>query len=429
MPAQTVKTPGRRGLGLRLLLPVLVLALALAGFAALRATRAKRPPVVVSEQAYLVQVMSAEPGTRIPELLLYGRVESPRTTALASGVTADVMQVPAREGVGVQSGDVLVRLDERDIRLRLDQRQADVDEAEAQIASEQTRFRADQQSLEMEKRVLDLSRAEVTRLESLQGRGLSSESLRDQARQALERNSMSVVQRQQVIDDHDARLASLQARLRRARAQRDQAALDLERTQVRAPFSGRVTRVEVSPGDRVASGTPLLEIFDRDAVELRVQIPSRQLPVIRRALQDGVPVGAVADVDGVPVALTLDRLAARADPASGGVDALFALARGHQRLTIGRIVPLLLSLPEQADLVALPLEALYGLDRVYVLDDGRMRGVSVERVGETRSGDQGARVLVRSPQLSGGDLIVVTQLPNAVSGLLVNVVEDTLGEP
>jgi RND family efflux transporter MFP subunit len=402
------------------LVPILVLVLAAAGFVALRATRAQRPPIVVEEKSYPVEVMAAEPTRRAPELQLYGRVESPRTTTLTAAVTADVMAVPAREGQRVDAEELLVRLDDRDIKYLLAQREADVSEVKAQIVSEHSRFRADQETLELEERVLGLSRSEVKRLESLQGRGLSSESLRDQARQALEVQAMAVIKRKQAIEDHDARLASLQARLARAQALRDQAALDLDRTEVTAPFVGRVTRVEVSPGDRVVAGSTLVEVFDSDAVELRAQIPSRQLPEVRPAVASNTQVVAVAKVDGQTVELELDRLAARADPASGGVDALFRVVSGGEHLTIGRIVPLALRLPARESLIALPYEALYGLDHVYIIEDQRMRRVNVDRVGETRSGRR-PQVLVRSANLPAGAEVIVTQLPNAVDGLLVEV--------
>ena len=47
----------------------------------------------------------------------------------------------------------------------------------------------------------------------------------------------------------------------------------------------------------------------------------------------------------------------------------------------------------------------------------------VERVGEMRTSEQGTRVLVRSDRLSPGTRVITTQLPNALDGLLVRVVE------
>ena len=75
------------------------------------------------------------------------------------------------------------------------------------------------------------------------------------------------------------------------------------------------------------------------------------------------------------------------------------------------------------DVLALPFEAIYGTDRIFVLDGERMRGVAVERAGETRAPDGRDRALLRAPSIDGEIEVVVTQLPNALDGLRVHVAE------
>lgn len=50
-----------------------------------------------------------------------------------------------------------------------------------------------------------------------------------------------------------------------------------------------------------------------------------------------------------------------------------------------------------------------------------MQGVTVERIGETRSAQGIREVLLRSLALTEGDDVVVTQLPHALEGLKVRV--------
>jgi hypothetical protein len=53
-----------------------------------------------------------------------------------------------------------------------------------------------------------------------------------------------------------------------------------------------------------------------------------------------------------------------------------------------------------------------------------MVGINVESLGG-RIGDDGKEMLlVRSPQLTAGDLIVTTHMPNAIDGLRVETVGD-----
>ena len=82
-----------------------------------------------------------------------------------------------------------------------------------------------------------------------------------------------------------------------------------------------------------------------------------------------------------------------------------------------------LALPAADDLIALPHEAVYGADRVYLVDtEKRLRPQYIERVGELRTDDGNSLLLIRAPEVPEGAEIVVTQLPNAIDGLLVRPV-------
>lgn len=337
-------------------------------------------------------------------------------------MSADVSEVPIREGNAVRRGQALVFLDDKELSLVLAQREAELREIEAGIATLRIRHDADLTALEHEERLLELSGREVARIGDLMRRDLGSKSQRDQAEQAVERQAMSVVSRRMAVDEFTSRISELKARRARVLAQRNQAQLDIDRTRVASPFLGRVTRVHVSPGDRVRPGEALVDVFDLSSVELRAQLPTRYLPQVREALAADLQLAASALVGGVRQTLFLDRLAATADSGTGGVDAFFAGIDDSSAAALGRVVRVVLTLPEVDDAVELPHEALYGLNRIYRLDGERMAAIDVERVGERRLPDGSATVLVRSSEIAAGDRIVATQLPNAVPGLRVRLV-------
>jgi hypothetical protein len=71
--------------------------------------------------------------------------------------------------------------------------------------------------------------------------------------------------------------------------------------------------------------------------------------------------------------------------------------------------------------IALPPAALYGTDRIYRVVDSRLESITVEHLGNRQSESGEHLVLVRSEKIVNNDLIITTQLPNAVSGMLVEV--------
>ncbi len=404
----------------RKLLPLLLLLVGAGGLAALALTRPQPEPLAPREKVWVVAVQPAAPQTLSPSLTLFARVDSPRAATLTAAVNADVLEVSALEGRPVAAGELLVRLDDRDARLSLAQREADVAELRAELASELRRHENDRAALKHELDLLELARRDVARAERLATRDLGSAARLDEARQAEARQALAVDSRRTAIAEHDSRTAALAARIARAEALVEVSQLDLERTRVRAPFDGRIAAVEVAPGDRVRPGDRLLDLFDASALELRAQVPTRYLRRLRESLDLDTPATAEARVDGRPVRSVLDRLGAEVERGRGGADALFKVLDAAQiPLELGRTVELTVLLPPVADVVPIPAEALYGTDRVYLLEDSRMRGITVERVGEHHDRGDGRRLLVKSPELTPGARIIATQLPNAVDGLKV----------
>lgn len=69
-------------------------------------------------------------------------------------------------------------------------------------------------------------------------------------------------------------------------------------------------------------------------------------------------------------------------------------------------------------LLALPVQSIYENDRIYEVRENR-RAIAIERVGEYQTESGEYRILVRSHELNAGQKIITTQLPKAISGLLV----------
>ena len=420
MHSESDNTSGAKVRLKRWWLPVVILSVAGAAAAALIATKAKPKPVAMAERAWLVSTTKANPSRYAPSLTLYGRIESLWSSELTAGVAADVLEVPVVEGELVAKGTILVRLDDRDERLELAQREAELKQAIARIETEKTRHQANMEALPREKSLLNLTRSEVIRLQDLVKKKVGAQSALDTSRQALDRQAIALSLRQQAVDDHPARMAEAEAERERAEALRDQARLDLERCEVRAPFNGRIARVLVSPGRRARVGDPLVSMYDTDELLVRAQLPSRHMPAIRASMGAGATLVAAGSIDGVPIRAQLRSLAGEAASGTGGVDGLFRVVAGGEQVNQGRFVRLELALPAQDGLIALPHESIYGTDRIYLVDEqNRMRAWQVARVGEVRLEGGRVRVLISAPDLPADARVVTTQLPNALDGLLV----------
>ncbi len=407
--------------------PKLILLGTLALVVLLISTRPSKEPQQRQERAWAVEVIKATPRSLSPTLALFGQVQSPQNAELSAGIEAVVMDMPVRDGVSVQQDELLLRLDDRDAKLTLQQTEADLQEAAAQQKFARIRIDRSKQAYSKEQEVLAITLQRTERAEQLFGEGLLSEADSETARENLARQQLAVNQAELNVEENAAKLTELEARMARISASRDAAAIDLERTFIRAPFAGIISDLRVSEGGRVRVGDPLMRLQNPDAIEIRAQLPSRIARSVTQRLQEDAAISAVIEVDGLQIDGELLRVSGQTTLGSGGVDSFIGIkpGQGLAGLRLGSTVSVSLELPAEPDVIAVPGEAIYGSDRLYKLEDNRMRMIEVERVGEREYSDGRTEVLVRTVQLDKNDSVIVTKLANAANGLLVEPSQDS----
>lgn len=408
----------------RLLLPVVILLIAVVIFIQLKNTKAEKPAITKIEKVWRVSSLPVVLENLQPELLVYGRLETPNQANMRAALVADVIDVQALEGQLVQKGQTLVKLDDRDIQLLIQQRQSEVTEVKSLIDSENSRFARDKKLLKQQVELLELSDQAVIRAQKLEKSKMTSRAVLDETIAAQKQQVLALQQLEYDITDHPARMSQLNARLSRMQALLSQAELDLSRTIIKAPFDGRVASLEVAVGDRIGSGEKLISVYELDTLEVRAQLPGRYIADVRLAVEQGKEVTATAIINNQQFVFKLDRFSGEVQRDSGGLDGLFRVEGDSRQLVIGTFVELRLSLSEQQSVISIPYDALYNLDKIYRIKDQRLQAVTIEKIGEYRFANDAIRLLIRSPELSDGDQILTTQLPNAIPGLRVEAVNE-----
>jgi RND family efflux transporter MFP subunit len=406
--------------------PLVIIGVAIGVAVILVLSRPDTPQRPRPERSWAVDLQDAKRQTLRPTLSLYGRVESPQDAELSAAVEAEVIQVLVQEGSTATADQVLLVLDGRDAELELMQREADVADSRAQLRLAERRLTRNREVLTSEQELLALAESNFARAQALFKDGLISQSDLDTTSEALKRQQLGLTQRQLTLEESEIGLVQLRARLTRASALRDQSKLKLERTQIRAPFSGVIADLMVSPGDRVRVGDGLLSIYNPDALEVRTQIPTRYVQAVRDALAAELAMPATVDADYAVLGARLLRVAGQTRQGTGGVDSFLGFTDIPDGIRLGMTVSVALDLPPEPDVIAVPAEAMSGRDRLYKVVDSRMQMITVDRVGEQQLADGTTRVLVRSAELADDDQVIVTKLSNAMDGLLVR---SATGEP
>jgi RND family efflux transporter MFP subunit len=195
-----------------------------------------------------------------------GAAEPMQRATLATRLLGTVVEVLVREGDAVAEGQVLARLDARDLAAKGAQVAASLAEAEA--------VRAD-------------ATAHAVRI-----RALFADSAATRAQ----------------LDAVETGLARADAGVRAARAAGAEVAAMTTYATIRAPFAGTISRRFVDPGSFAAPGTPIVSIEDASRLRVRVTAP----PDAAAGLRRGQSVAVV--IEGRPATARIEGVV----PAAGG---------------------------------------------------------------------------------------------------------------
>ena len=210
---------------------------------------------------------AAESGSVATVLNASGYVEPRRRATVAAKITGRVTEVLVDEGMVVEAGQVLARLDDADARRRTDATRADRDVARAALD-------------EIEVNLADAERR-LRRVRELHQDGVASEQDLDSANAAADALRAQLVVAQRNLDAAEARLAvGMQ---------------DLENYTIRAPFAGIAVSKEAQPGEMVApvfaGGGGISTIVDMTSLEIEVDVNESYIARVT----PGQPAEAVLD--------------------------------------------------------------------------------------------------------------------------------------
>jgi RND family efflux transporter MFP subunit len=233
----------------------------------------------------VVRVRTATPGTYAEMLSGYGQARALRRGEVAAEVPGIVTWISPRLEAGAAvtgprsddagnatGGEVLVRLDDRDLQRAAEDARARRAQAEASVTRAKASLSSIGKRLVVARRDLVTSQEEMRRIETLLKTDTATVSERDRQRleTALRERAVLDLEGQRDLSEADIRRA--EADEQSARAKERRAAQDLERTIIRSPYDGRIEARHVELGSRVAPGNVLFTIIDPSRVEVAVAL-------------------------------------------------------------------------------------------------------------------------------------------------------------
>lgn len=306
-----------------------------------------------------------------------GTVAPKREIDLVAEVSGRVVDVAAdiEDGAFFQQGKLLIQIDDRDYQAAYSSAQARLVSARRALAEEEGR------SSQAQREWRDLGDAKANDL----------------------------FLRKPQLAESESNLASADADLQIAK-------INLDRTKIRAPFDGRIRKLFVDVGQYVTVGTPIIDVYDISAAEVRLPLSDHQIAVLKlplgRATQNGPTARLWAKIGGKTY--EWDGIITRTDAtvdsqsrmyyAIAEVENPFDIAAGddHVPLMPGLFVSAEIAGKTLDDVLVLPRATLVRRNYVYTLDANH--SVVLESVSVLKKDDH--RVWLRADFENGTPIVL-----------------------
>jgi len=273
------------------------------------------------------------------QVSLVGTAEAIATSMVAAEVSGIVEYFPVKEGIAVKRGDLLVRLKDTDLRLRLKAAQA----AKAVIEAN-----------------LENALKELQRISKLR-----------------ETKSISDIQYDTAFYAHMV----LEKRLLQSDAEIEQIEYEISRKKVVAPFSGFIAKEHTQVGEWINPGSVIVTLLDLGEVRITVDVPERY---VVNLLSDSRVSVMVRSISADPISGRIFAILPRGDAAARTIPVRINLNNPGLKIKSGMEALVTFTLANQKNALLVPKDAVImsGSDRlVFKVLDGQAVPVMVSILG------------------------------------------------
>jgi multidrug efflux pump subunit AcrA (membrane-fusion protein) len=380
-------------------LKILCLALALSGLLLLATScggskaNVRKDETNTSTQPVAVEVTTASAIMReLPRFFeATGSFTGDEQTDVSPSIAGKVVAIGVEMGSYVRRGQTIVRLDDVDLKLRVQQAQAQLDQAKAGLrqAEEKVGIRPGQ-SFDLNKlpdvanaRVaLDLAEKNLRRSEKLIESGDISRSVYDQQK----------AQRDQLKEQYEAALSlarqnyaavmTARANVANAESQLNLARRSLSYANVYSPIDGYVADRPADLGEYVSTTTKVATVVRINPLRVRIDIPEQAIPVVNVGQSVSVTTSAWPDRN---FSGRIARISPNVTPTSRTLTVEAEVENGSGVLKPGQFATVRILESRAAPATLVPARAVRtesGVNRVFVIKDGHAQERLVQ-LGQT----------------------------------------------
>jgi len=219
----------------------------------------------------------------VEEVSASGKVFPQTEVKISSDVSGEIVELLVEEGDSVVSGQLLAKIDPDAYQSQVERGVAGVNSAKAQLANSRSQieqFKAQKENIEAQ-----LINAEeiYKRNKQLHEEGVVSDADLQQSKSSLDALRANYKAAEANINAAEESARASKFSVQSAEASLKELRTSLNRTDIYAPMSGIISRLNVEEGERVVgtiqmTGTEMMRIANLNAMEVRVEVSENDVP-------------------------------------------------------------------------------------------------------------------------------------------------------
>ena len=359
---------------------------------------------VFGEQPVTVSTAAVTQTTMERVISVNGKVKPVREAEVSAKVSGKVSQIFFVLGQTVKKGDVLFKLDDRDLRLEMELGEAALKvtrtSLDSSLITAETKYQEAKRNYERLKRLYEKQIGSRQELESAETAYIQAEDFYKSAKLAAQDGTTNA-----------------RAQLERARLAYENAKTQLEYTVVRAPIDGIIATKDLKVGQYVGASTTVATLVDLSSVEVETYVSEAIINSLRRGDQAEIHVKSVA---AEPLTGRITAIAPAVDVKSLNYPVNIEVANPKGLLKSGMFADVKFTVERNKQVMAVALDAIVEEDQrkyVWLLAGDKARKRLI------KTGIVDARLAQVTEGLTAKDVVIVKGVNLLKNGAKVMVVK------
>lgn len=354
-------------------------------------TTDSQPEKKQRERTTSVNVAATVKGDLVIPVIAEGTIRSRQDAEIKTEISGRIDKVHTTEGQFLRKGQIILKLDSREYEVAADEARSNYLQALSVLAVEEDSVDVTERSSELKEK--------IKQLEVLERKGSISRE---------ERLAQEIALDVQALREGDFRvdMVAVRSGVTSARAALERAYLNLERTEIRAPFNGVITGLELTNGERLVIGETICTLVNNIDLEAEVGVLESDIG----HLDVGRPALLAVPALGDTIRATVDVISPQFDRASRTCMVLLRVKSPEGRLRPGMFVRAIVAGETYPDRLLVPREAILtrdGRPLLFKIEGDRAKWLYL-KVGKQNDYTVEIEKVLQGGTLEAGDKVVVS---------------------